>query len=529
MSWSPAFREALARNAPRRHRVRTLPPPIGLTDPGLDWTLTADASSVGVVLAGSGSTTGAQLSVPSWQSTVGAWTVDLVGDARPLLARIWRGQLVVHEVSLDGGAWEPVEIGVVEDLRGTDTGRWELVCLEATAALRSRYTTSEREQPLFSLYGLREDQEGGLPPTYGRLAEAYSVGETDLDVYYASAARGDTGIGQGRLVCLGPTTGQRFYVRYTGTSSDTLTGCTDRVYGTTPRYTLSDAYFTTVPFIEDHPSDIVRKILCSTGSTSDTPSAAGNGTYDTLPRTWGYGLPHWLVDHADIDEWKPRLAPATGADDWVMLTEYQQPDALGYLQTWLARAGMWLTVRQGRFTVRGIVDPAGMATASTSAPLAFGRLSGQWVVPGSLRWSAWGGAGSVEYREARVYTATSEDREESTVRSHPSEWSYGVDLRDTIWSNEYAHQRLILDRLAPWVLTLCERLEVDVMHPLARGLAVGDVILLDFRHWGGRDVLTSGGTYDGRAAVVCSVDCDWWSDRPTRLVLATPPPQWWST
>jgi hypothetical protein len=543
MGWSDAFVDALAAGASRRHRVRSLPGPVG-SDVGVtDWTITGGAESLGVVLKGTGSTAGAHLSVPDWSSSIGGFTIDLVGDARPLLQRVWKGQFVVHEVSLDGGAWEPVQLGVVEALRGTDEGEWALDCLDGLAALRSRYTIFEREQPLFSLYGLTDSEaETGVAisetggGTMGTLTtEQYDPGnEATLSVLVGTRLVGDTDTNAGRLAVVDPGAGNRFFVRFTGSTATTITGCTDSVYmresAGPARIKAPGKVIQTVPFIEDHPLDIIRKILVSNGRSSDTPSAPANGPYNTLPRTWGYGIPEWLVDHEDIDDWIKVLSPASGSAAWTMISEMQQTDGLGFLQAWLARGLKWLTIRQGRYTVRGAVDPAGMSAALSNVSVHFGRLSGRYVVPGSLRWSAWGGSGAVEYRRIRVYTATQiGESTASTVRSQPCEDEYAIPLQDTIWSNQHAHQALLIQCAAPWVLTLCERLDVECNHPLAKGLAPGDVVLLDFAHWGGRDVTVNGGVYDGRAALVTGVDPDWWGDGPTKLTFATPPKTWWTS
>ena len=506
--------------------MRSLPAPGEIASPPGDWTITADAQSLGVVIADTGGRTlGASLDIGTWQSTIGAWSVDLVGDPAALFQRIAKGQRVVHEVSLGGGAWEPVQSGVVHDYSADDTGRGRLECLDPTAMLRSRTTTTADELPLFAGFGLTDaEDEDGLTAARATLAESYEANDqsTLLVAGVTPFTYADTS--GGRLATIGPLGARRFYYRYTGTSgTQTLTGGTDDVYGTRARYNAGDDWAQVVPFVEDHPLDIARKILCSTGSSSDTPTTPANGTYDTLPRTWGFAVPDWLIDHDDIDQWKPRLTPASGASDWTMITEYVQPDGLAYLQSWLARAGLFITHRQGRLTVRGVVDPDGMSEASESGSTSMGYLSGADVVPGSLRWSAWDGT---EYSEVRAFTATHDSAVSGAVKTFPNGRSYWVDLRDTIWSNESAHQALICARLAPWLLTIPERLEIDVVHPLARGLAPGDVVRLDFPHWGGRDV-ASEGPYDGRYAMVTRVDPDWWGDAPTRLVLATPPRSWW--
>lgn len=546
MGWPAAFRERLARGDPYRHRVRSLPGPSG-SESAPAWTLTAGHESLGVVISAEGSSTaGAHLDVPSWNSSIGGFTIGLVGDGRPLLQRIWKGQFVAHEVSFDGTAWEPVQLGVVDELHRTGDQTWALDCLDGLAALRTRYTTNEREQPLFSLYGLTDAEDASpLTGASAFLDEQYNPGnEATLSVSSNTQNPGLPGVPMSlvgdsdgaRLACITPHLARRFYYRYTGTSGSTTLVADDYprddVYGTRAKVTAAGAIIQTVPFVEGHPCDIFRKILASNGRTSDDTSAAANGPWNTLPRTWGYGIPNWLIDHEDMDDWVRLTSPASGSADWTMICEQEQRDGLGYLQAWFARGGFFPTIRQGRYSLRAVVDPAGMTEALANTATHFGRLSGRYIVPGSMRWSAWGGSSAVEYRRVRVYTGnltpTSTVSEiGDIIRSQPCEDEYPVPLQDTIWSNESAHHRLLLQRLAPWTLCLSERLDVECVHPLARGLAPGDIVLLDMPHLGGRDVTVNGGVYDGRPAMLTGCDPDWFNGGPTKLTFATPPPAWW--
>lgn len=65
----------------------------------------------------------------------------------------------------------------------------------------------------------------------------------------------------------------------------------------------------------DHPADIIRNILCSTGSATwpsgGSHTVGSNGDYDWLPGQWGLGLPDSLIDHDAFDLLRERFP--TGA------------------------------------------------------------------------------------------------------------------------------------------------------------------------------------------------------------------------
>lgn len=514
MSWSLDFRAALVQGLPRRHRVRSVPWAAGdALSLGEEWVLSSERQSHGLTIASGGSTAGAELAVGDWTTTIGTWRVPLVGMPGPLLRRIRRGQLVVHEVGFPGWAdsrWQVVQIGSVASFDG-EPGRWTLTLRDIVSTLRSRITRTVTSAPLFH----------DLPLT-GTLAAGYTAGDATLTV---SALPSPSVIptGGSGMVRMRPDTDSEFRLLFTGTTTgpNRLTGVSTAVLGTTATNVANGSTIAYGAYLEDEPAEIAAQILTSTGGL-------GNGPYDVLPAAWGLGLPQEYLDVEDLRYWRDYVKPSSGVGDWVLVSDEEQPEGIRYVAAWLARGGLFPIQRQGALTVRAAVNPAGVTSTLASESVTFGRLSGDLVVPGSIRWSAWGG-GFEEPREGIIVTsagsgagsgdATFEAQDGLPYREADEDQH---DLSDTLWSNQTAQRDAIMDRLLPWECRSPERLELDTTHPLAAGLCPGDIVTLHLSYFGGRAEWQTG-AYDGRPAMVVRVDPDIWGGGPTSLVLAVAP------
>lgn len=521
--WSPAFQRALVDGRPRIHLVEAYERPEQLGGDGYLWRVASrrglgGLAGVGIHEQAPGTSSGAQVKPGAWQSSVGQWTVNLVGDPRALWRSMWKGQMVVHRMGFPGWPverFEVVQSGTLDDVTGRP-GRFTLVMKDLLSAFTSRYATSPTQWPLFA----------GLGATT-QLTEQYDVGaETSLDVVSASALGRDSGATSGdryAAILVDPEAEDAYFHRYNGVSGNSLTRpaySPNTDLATAHQTKTSGTTVQEVALVEGPVTEVVRRILVSTG-------AGTNGTFDTLPATWGLALADALVDHEDSRFWSSHLAPATGSDHISLHTTQQQDNGLAWLAQQLAPLGVFLTMRQGRITVRCAVDPnaVNLSGASPLLPLT-GRIRQEDLDAASdMGWSAWRGGATREARSLFLYTGggyASGSSYTETVRSHPAQATVERDLSKLVFTNDTAWKASTAARLKPWDLRLAERLVLPVRNAMAAGLAPGDTLELDLPFFAGRHEYEERG-WTGRAGMVTQVDPDFWLGGPTKVVLACPP------
>lgn len=540
MSWSTAFLAALGRQETKRHRVRPVQVPTWVTTGGSDWVLTSDSSSMGLVIGPGGTSTGAKLSLPDWTSTLGGFTVQLFGDPREFRDHYWRGQIVVHEVSFAGWGdrWEPVEAGCIEGLSMSGDRVYTLTCSDLQSALRSRYVQQAQRWSLFSQWGIDSADPNATwkneSNAYTYVSIAYVAGNAVLyldDKTKIAQPAADSALGG--IVIVRPdlpdtrpaSTGNNcsFRLLFTGSGSNYLSGVTTFGYGGLAGHAhdvnaVSTHYVQTVPGFVGNPVTILKDVLRGTGVASSPP-------------TFSYSLGADLVDEADMDAWADLVAPTAGrSDKWLMMSDEVQTDGLGYLQGWARRAGIWLTMRQGKLTARAALAPWGDTHLLRSGPHRDGVIRGEYMVPGSERITDGGGGGANQVYECRVigsislqspayYTSVTHD-----VTSHPSDPVHLVDLSDTLYdSTDESYQReSVAYRIAPWVLMPPDAIEFQYTDPTARGLCPGDLVTFQCPHLDYR-----AGQLVDVPGMILSLDPDHWGDGPTRISAALAVPTSW--
>jgi hypothetical protein len=551
VSWSYRFKRALQEGRPRLHIVESAD---DLTPERLwnhsSWQLrSAETHRAGLMALEidaerGGASGGAEVTPGSWTSSLGHWSVALVGDPSSLMRNLYPGQPVRHRMGFPGWAdadYETVQLGVVWNLRMTSPRRYVLECRDILSGLQSRYTTTVGRWPLF--YNLGEQ---GADAGATTLDGAYTAGEATVGVAATANLEGESGTGR-KVVIVDPlgSVGSAFYVTYTGTGVGPirLTGCGASTYGTTQADTATGVAVRDAAVIEDHPSDAVRKIWASTGT------ASANGAYDLLPASYGLGMADRAWDHSDTDVWKGYISPDTGNDYWAFLSEEQQENPIQWLQSCLSPAGVFITARQGKLTVRAAVDPnlpnANVLKKGPPEPVC-AITTGDLAIDGAGRvlgcsHIAWDDSYGLEYHKLKITTVSDSTTTTESVSTHPAEEQLEISLTLDqlggmgVYDNEAQHRAAIGSRLAPWVCRRPERLEVLLANPLFAQLAPGDLVELNFSFFGGRmEVFESWanhgwswasepGQFNGRRGMVVRVDPDWWGGRPTRVVVAIPP------
>jgi hypothetical protein len=277
--------------------------------------------------------------------------------------------------------------------------------------------------------------------------------------------------------------------------------------GTTASNASVGASVAYVAYLYGHPMDIARKLL--------TSREESNGAYDLLPFEWGLGFNAELVDDDDSDQFRALVTATSGSYSWAFGQLATVTDGYAFLSDFLARGGLFLTMRQGRVTVRAGQDPYA-AGAYIEAALQYHDLEEEPEVSG------FDGDHTVEANVCRVLSASSfTDSTAYDAATLPATRRRDYDLSDRVSSNESATRAGDSARLS----VLATRIPERVVAPLAslRGAqwAVGGGIQIADERILTRALITRG-TVD-RRGIIDEVTTDWTAGRVTVGALVYPP------
>lgn len=492
MAWSRRFLDALQR--PRFARMAWI---IEGFDPGSGWQTAAWSvvSEPGLpgdaVLIQSGwQTVGPRVQLRTWQASGGAFTFG-VARRTAVLQRMIRGQCVRVRLGFAGwpaSAFEVIGVYQLWSIENQGPGA-VVVCRDLLTALQSRLTTDYAKTSLFA----------GLTTTSVTLTAGYTAGSGSATVSGTAAFhRQDDGGGALKGMIKISGAGGDFFRSWTAKTSTVFTVSTSTYnINTADANASSGVGVTEVAFLDDHPLTAVRRLLVSTGT------ALRQGTYDTLPETWGYGLPLWLVDEADIAEGVAKTQPASGSADWLLWSTDEAPDGIAWIESWLNAGGHFLTMRQGALTARPVYDPA--------AKMPTFLVDDRDIV--ACNWAAFDSECPQEFAALNVRRATGTGGTTLSSTSEalgtlPAESGAELDAGTDGWTaDNSAIATEVRDRVKNFYLRVPERLTLSLAGWRAAALAVGDLVEITSRRIGGRREGLSG--YSRRRGWAAAVSPDW--------------------
>ena len=378
-----------------------------------------------------------ELQARAWKASSMSWSIGLAGDhaAGVVRADARRGQPVQLRVgfSRDLSTFETVAVGTVFNVERRG-GRWSLVIKDLAGSLVSRISDTSVGGSLFF----------DLAST--ALTSGYTPGDGSVSVGTTVGFRTDGGgIGVVRIT---PTTGDPFFLSYTGTTASTFTGLSaSGRFGTTAVAAVSTDEVSEVAYIVDHPIAILRRILVSTGT-------ATNSTHDDLPESWGYGIPASHVALDDMTSFIQDTNPA-GSDNQEMISDVAQGNPKSFLDSWLSGAGYFLTTHQGQITCRAALDPKDQRTP--------GHIEiGDHDIAEIEEYQAFDRNSPVEYRSSKVVPASGagfnsldtfvQSLPVAEVLEHPLPGLYSTNANFSAIRAEHA------DRLKIWDFKIPERI-----------------------------------------------------------------------
>lgn len=431
---------------------------------------------------------GAGLQLLDWTCSFGGFSVQIATDnPHVLLTQIVKGQIVALSAKFPGTSAEPIAVGMVRNVSGVG-GRYTIECSDFLSALGSRNTQTASELALFS--GIQNSTT---------LTADYTAGDATINVADTTGFdREDSGSGLIWIHPSGVYGEDSFAITYTGKTGTTFTGCSAAgVAGTTAANVSASASesITEGAWIDDHPIHMALKVLTSTGT------AAANGSYDTLPRTWAYGIPQAYVDAADAATYVVLSTPASGSDDWHFAVGTPQTDGFGWLQQVLYLGGFFLVPLQGGISVRCIADPEDMREEAHIYSRDIEEIE---------EWMAYDPDYQVEYGTVTIQSDSGSyaSPDSAYVGSLPAEEGTTVDVSSLVFANETAIRNEVANRIVPWLARIPERMVVRCAGRRMAALAPGDRVSITTDLVTGRLESTKRG-YDRRAALVTRVDPDW--------------------
>ena len=489
MTWSSQLRKALSRNvAHMAYGLRYTGYGLGLS--AYTWTTRATGEgAVLPILAGPPRFDGGSVTPQAWTSGSGSCDVELQGteaQLRTAITSLTRGASMEILAGVGGqpsASWERIWVGqlVSAQVKGR---RIRLRLADQVAALRCRLTTDVDEVSLFSNAG-----------NASVLAAAYTPGDGTLYVNPSSVFEFESG-GTG-VVRIQPTTGDAFYLTYSGTATGPgrLIGLSGTgQFGTTAVAAALADPAVNIAYVYGHPIICALKIF----------QAGSTGTYAGLPATWGFGLGDDEVDIDDAEAWRAVAAVSSGSYAWHILLDAPVTNASSWMRQLWARAGFWPVLRQGRLSMRCAQD-----LGSADLKVVDLGITDDDLIDWSL--DLWSASTSAQYQLARIYTATSSGWVTGgSVTSLPCGDELPYDCSTVVWSNETAVQNEVSNRLGPWASRVPAVLNLTAPTLRLSQLVPGDVVPVTSvasQIWS-RLEATLGGYLDGAHGLVTRVRAD---------------------
>lgn len=379
MSWPSWFTDALARDPGSREWVYSVRREAYLA--GLDtiWQVSNHVLDGHQTVLEQYTPTAQSITPRQWQTGGGGFSLVIRGEGafRSALVELRSGSVVAVYVGLPG--MDPADFACLQ--RGVlltmsqpriPDPLYRLEFAPHYAALRCRPADAggDRGTSLFRLAGQATT-----------LAVAYVAGSGTLQVTSAASLQRQAD-GDG-VILVTPSTGDPFYLKYSGISGSTLAVSTSGgAFGTTD-IDAATATVTNVVYLRGHPASILRRLLMSTGTADFTAGTAGtNGQWDVYPEDWGFALPEDRVDLDSLDDLKTRVMTVTsGTYNMELLIDVPVDHAVSWLATWMAPLGMFLRDHQGMISAWAVQNPE-----ATAAVFSAWGVTDTAIVPKGITW-----------------------------------------------------------------------------------------------------------------------------------------------
>lgn len=294
-----------------------------------------------------------------WSVSFGGLSLQLTGDIRHILPKVRKGQLAILSCSINNSPWEILFLGSLASLSG-QRGLFSLTFKDLLSTLQNSLDANAGNalesfdvRARFTIF-----YNAGLTTTTTG-AQAFGLTDTDLLVNDSTIfkKRGTKGIVRVQ------NSGVDFYLFWTGSTSNSLTGCTTAEYGNTTRTSAPiGSTVTYCAWLEGTPIEIIGAILTSTG-------AGTNGAYDVYPQEWSIGgrIDKFIFDSSDAERGSKQIVASDGST-YQLGIAIEEPLTGGFraLSDILLTVGIFPVYRQNAISLRACTDPEGIETRITS-------------------------------------------------------------------------------------------------------------------------------------------------------------------
>ena len=309
------------------------------------------------IAKGSVSISGTRVIPQRWNVSFGQFSLSLVGDIRMITNQVRKGQLAQLWCRFPGQTgFEKLAIGSLRSMSGFRNQfvlqfNDLLTALSNTLDARAGLALSTTNPPHFQLF-----RKAGLTTT---VRTAFTVGDTSLDVLSDSIFQRKTS-SRGMIKCTASASGNSFYLFFTGSGGNTLTGisATTHPAGSAENLQIGDTVQALI-WLEGSPFDIFGGIITSTGNGT-------NGVLDFYPQEWSIGgqVSNSIFDVTDASKQVRVIQRSDGGlYEWGFVVDTPPTNGIRYLTDLAAGLGQWPVFRMGKLSWRACTDPTGIQTS----------------------------------------------------------------------------------------------------------------------------------------------------------------------
>ena len=299
--------------------------------------------------------------IPSrWSVSFGGFSVSLVGETKQLFEAVARGSYAVLFCQIGSSSFERIAAGQLYAIRRNGTEK-RITCqfVDLLTAFQNRTSSAVGAVPTPSSANPPQQDLFYELGSFRSVLGTWNVGDTSITLTNTNGIRQETGQ-NGLVKCYRTSSSNPFFLEFASSTSSTIATTPNSGQEAFPSENTAiqltqgvGSFVVLCAQIDDHPADIVGKIIESTGTGS-------NGSLDTLPVEWSvggvFGVGLW--DQVDSEQQKQLITGITTTNyKWRLVVEGPLENGIRDILNTASNVGQWMVWRQGKLSWRGCQDP----------------------------------------------------------------------------------------------------------------------------------------------------------------------------